>query len=446
MFDAIIVGAGPCGIFSAYRLIERRPELKVLLLEKGSDLATRKVKKDIIYGFGGAGAFSDGKYNITTEFGGCIHNYLGIDDSIKLMEEVDYINSIYGGSEAKMYDQTFPDVEREGLKYDLHLLKAKVRHLGTDLNYEILEKLYNMLNDKLEIKFEEEVLDIEDNNGVYKVISDKGEYEGAKLILGVGRSGSKWLNGICAKLNIAQLKNKVDLGVRVEVPATITEEISKKVYEPKLMYRTKKYGDMVRTFCWNPSGEVVEETVNGIKTVNGHSFHAKEKQTGNTNFALLVSNKFTEPFDNSVEYGEHIARLSNMLGKGIIVQRLGDLKNGRRSNEHRIKQSFLSPTLKDATPGDLSLVLPKRHLDNILEMLEALNGMFPGLTNDSTLLYGVEVKFFNSLVDVDDNFMTKSHEGLYIIGDGAGITHGLSQASASGLHVANVILDELDKM
>ena len=444
-YDVVIIGAGPCGIFSAYRLIEKNPELKVLLLEKGSDLATRKEKHDIIYGFGGAGAFSDGKYNITTEFGGFIHNYLGLDRAYNLMEEVDEINSKFGGAEAQMYDQTYPEIEREALRNDLHLLKAKIRHLGTDLNYKILSNLYDYLNERIDIHFEEEVTDINYNEGTYEVITAKESYVAPYTIIGIGRSGSKWLNTICEKLNIPQLRNKVDLGVRVEIPAVIAREIDQKIYEPKLMYRTKKYGDIVRTFCWNPCGEVVEEQVNDIKTVNGHSYHDEEKKTKNTNFALLVSNNFTTPFNNSVEYGEHIARLSNMLGDGVIVQRLGDLKKGRRTNEHRLAQSFLQPTLKNATPGDLSLVLPKRHLDNILEMIEALNGMFEGINNDSTLLYGVEVKFFNSLVDVDNNFMCKDYKGLYIIGDGSAITHGLSQASASGLHVANTILDELNK-
>lgn len=444
-YDVIIIGAGPCGIFSAYRLTEKNPNLKILLLEKGSDLNTRKEKHDIIYGFGGAGAFSDGKYNITTEFGGFIHNYLGLDRSYELMEEVDKINALYGGDKAAMYDQTYPEIEREALKTDLHLLKAKIRHLGTDLNFSILTSLYEHLNKLIDIHFEEEVTDISYVNEMYEVVTEKDTYTAPYTIIGVGRSGSKWLNGVCEKLEIPQLRNKVDLGVRVEIPAVIAEDIDAKIYEPKLMYRTKKYGDIVRTFCWNPCGEVVEEQVNDIKTVNGHSYHDPEKRTKNTNFALLVSNHFTSPFNNSVEYGEHIARLSNMLGDGIIVQRLGDLRKGRRTNEHRLAQSFLQPTLKNATPGDLSLVLPKRHLDNILEMIDALDGMFKGINNDSTLLYGVEVKFFNSLVDVDNNFMCKNYKGMFIIGDGSAITHGLSQASASGLHVANTILDFIEK-
>ncbi|MDD4504677.1 MAG: FAD-dependent oxidoreductase, partial [Clostridiaceae bacterium] len=285
--------------------------------------------------------------------------------------------------------------------------------------------------------FNTEVSDIEKQGDLFHIAAGNEEYICSRLILATGRSGSKWISKICEKLGINTESNRVDIGVRVELPASIFEHITSQVYESKIVYRTEKYNDLVRTFCMNPHGEVVTENTNGIVTVNGHSYSDPKYHTENTNFALLVSNKFTEPFKNSNEYGESIARLSNMLGGGVLVQRFGDLVKGRRSSDRRMEKSFLRPTL-NATPGDLSLVIPKRQLDDIIEMIYALDKIAPGTANEDTLLYGVEVKFYNSQVEVNSNLET-SVKGLYILGDSSGVTHSLSQASASGVHVARIL-------
>jgi uncharacterized FAD-dependent dehydrogenase len=342
-----------------------------------------------------------------------------------------------GGEDAKLYSTNNSDLKSKALQHDLHLLDAKVRHLGTDRNVVIMGNIFEYLNERIEIIFDTEVKDILSENNEFEVVTDKNSFKSKKLILATGRSGSKWISEVCSKLEIKTESNRVDIGVRVELPAEVFEHITDKVYESKIVYKTKKYGDMVRTFCMNPHGEVVTENTNGIITVNGHSYANPELHTGNTNFALLVSNRFTEPFKNSNEYGESIARLSNMLGGGVIVQRFGDLVSGRRTNERRMEKSFTIPTLK-ATPGDLSLVIPKRQLDDIIEMIYALNNIAPGTANEDTLLYGVEVKFYNSKVEVNNNLETKV-KGLYILGDGSGVTHSLSQAAASGVYVARLL-------
>ena len=323
----------------------------------------------------------------------------------------------------------------------LTLLEASVRHLGTDRNYVVLENIYNELKDKVDFYFNTPVRTIEKITNGYKVICDNGEYTCKKCIVSVGRSGSKWMQHICESLDIHTKSNRVDLGVRVELPAPIFDHITDELYEGKIVYQTEKFEDPVRTFCMNPHGIVVNENTNGIITVNGHSFEDENKKTDNTNFALLVSKHFTEPFNDSNGYGESIARLSNMLGGGVIVQRFGDLERGRRSNQKRIDRGTVRPTLK-ATPGDLSLVLPKRILDGIIEMIYALDKIAPGTANDDTLLYGVEVKFYNMEVDLDHNLETK-HKGLYVIGDGSGVTHSLSHASASGVFVAEKIMENI---
>ena len=454
-YDVIIVGAGPGGIFSAYELVQHQPELKIAVFETGHALDKRhcpidgdKVKNcigckscSIMNGFGGAGAFSDGKYNITNDFGGTLYEYIGKQKALELMKYVDEINMRYGGEGTKLYSTTGTKFKKVCIQHDLHLLDASVRHLGTDINYVVLENLYNYLKDKVEFFFDTPVENIEVLEDGYKVTTAKGEYEGKHCVVSVGRSGSKWMETICKKLEIPTKSNRVDIGVRVELPAEVFSHLTDELYESKIVYRTQKYADRVRTFCMNPKGAVVSENTNGIVTVNGHSYEDPEKQTGNTNFALLVAKHFSEPFKDSNEYGESIARLSNMLGGGVIVQRFGDLIQGQRSNPTRIAESFVTPTL-NATPGDLSLVLPKRILDGIIEMIYALDKIAPGTANEDTLLYGVEVKFYNMEVAVDETLQSQ-YKGLYIIGDGSGITHSLSHASASGVHVARNIVQNL---
>ena len=392
-------------------------------------------------GFGGAGAFSDGKYNITNDFGGTLYEYVGKQKALELMHYVDEINMRYGGAGTKLYSTAGSQFKKLCMQSDLHLLDASVRHLGTDINYVVLENLYNELKDKVDFYFDTPVKSVEKEENGYRVICEKGTFEGTYCIISVGRSGSKWMGQVCDELQIETKSNRVDIGVRVEIPAEIFSHITNELYESKIVYRTAQYGDKVRTFCMNPKGAVVSENTNGIVTVNGHSYEDPAKQTGNTNFALLVSKHFSEPFRDSNGYGESIARLSNMLGGGIIVQRFGDLIRGKRSTPSRIAESFTVPTLS-ATPGDLSLVLPKRLLDGIIEMIYALDKIAPGMANDDTLLYGVEVKFYNMEVTVNENLESR-HKGLYIIGDGSGITHSLSHASASGVHVARKIQENI---
>ena len=450
-YDVIIIGAGPGGIFSAYELTRLNPELKVAVFEAGHSLAKRccpidgnKIKScigckscSIMSGFGGAGAFSDGKYNITNDFGGTLFEYIGKKQALDLMHYVDEVNMAYGGKGTKLYSTAGTKFKRECIQYDLHLLDASVRHLGTDINYVVLGNLYADLKEKADFFFDTPVESVEITDGGYQINCEHASYTCAKCIVSVGRSGSKWMERVCKDLKIPTKSNRVDLGVRVELPAEVFSHLTDELYESKIVYRTKQYGDRVRTFCMNPRGSVVNENTNGIITVNGHSYEDPALQTGNTNFALLVAKHFSEPFKDSNGYGESIARLSNMLGGGVIVQRFGDLIRGRRSTPNRIEESFVTPTL-NATPGDLSLVLPKRILDGIIEMIYALDKVAPGTANDDTLLYGVEVKFYNMEVAVDENLETLL-KGLYIIGDGSGITHSLSHASASGIHVARRI-------
>ena len=453
-YDVIIIGAGPGGIFSAYELANKS-DLKIAVFEAGSELSKRhcpidgdKIKScincktcSIMNGFGGRGAFSDGKYNITNDFGGTLHEYIGREKAIKLMEYVDKINLSHGGEGTALYSTAGSSFKKLCMQNKLTLLEASVRHLGTDINYVVLENIYNELKDKVDFYFNTPVRTIEKITNGYKVICDNGEYSCKKCIVSVGRSGSKWMQHICESLDIHTKSNRVDLGVRVELPAPIFDHITDELYEGKIVYQTEKFEDPVRTFCMNPHGIVVNENTNGIITVNGHSFEDENKKTDNTNFALLVSKHFTEPFNDSNGYGESIARLSNMLGGGVIVQRFGDLERGRRSNQKRIDRGTVRPTLK-ATPGDLSLVLPKRILDGSIEMIYALDKIAPGTANDDTLLYGVEVKFYNMEVDLDHNLETK-HKGLYVIGDGSGVTHSLSHASASGVFVAEKIMENI---
>lgn len=456
-YDVIIIGAGPGGIFSAYELMIRRPDLKVAVFDAGKALSDRKCPIDgdkiktcigckscsIMSGFGGAGAFSDGKYNITNDFGGTLYEHIGKSKAIELMEYVDRINVENGGEGTKLYSTTGTQLKKICMQNKLKLLDASVRHLGTDINYVVLENLYAKLKEFVDFRFMTAVEKIEAlSDGGFKVCFEDGELTCDQCIVSVGRSGSKWMESVCEDLNIPAKSNRVDIGVRVELPAVIFSHLTDELYESKIVYRTEKFEDNVRTFCMNPHGIVVNENTNGIITVNGHSYESADRQTENTNFALLVAKHFSEPFKDSNGYGESIARLSNMLGGGVIVQRFGDLVRGRRSNEKRIQEGLVTPTL-NATPGDLSLVLPKRILDGIMEMIYALDKIAPGTANDDTLLYGVEVKFYNMEVSVDENLET-GYPGLYIIGDGSGVTHSLSHASASGIFVADRIAETFE--
>ena len=454
-YDVLIVGAGPGGIYSAYELLKIRPDLKVAVFERGHALEKRKCPIDgdkvkscikcktcaIMSGFGGAGAFSDGKYNLTNDFGGTLYEYVGKKKAMELMEYVDDINMAHGGAGTKLYTTANTRFKKICIQNELNLLDASVRHLGTDINYIVLENLYNELKEHVDFFFDTPVEHVEKTEEGYLIRTEKEEYSCKKCIVSVGRSGSSWMEKVCQELDIPTKSNRVDIGVRVELPAVVFSELTDELYESKIVYRTEKFEDRVRTFCMNPKGAVVSENTNGIVTVNGHSYENPELQTENTNFALLVAKHFSLPFKDSNGYGESIARLSNMLGGGVIVQRFGDLVRGRRSTEKRIEEGLVIPTLA-ATPGDLSLVLPKRILDGIIEMIYALDKIAPGTANPDTLLYGVEVKFYNMEVSIDEN-LESLHKGLFIIGDGSGVTHSLSHASASGVYVARYIAQNI---
>ncbi len=456
-YDVLIVGAGPGGIFTAYELCLNHPGLTIGVFESGNPLDQRKCPIDgkkikscigcktcaIMNGFGGAGAFSDGKYNITNQFGGTLYAYIGKQEALDLMRYVDQINLSHGGEGTKLYSTADTAIKKKCFENDLHLLDAQVRHLGTDINYIVLENLYQELKDRVDFHFRTEVTAVEKTGDGYALIAGEERFTGRTCVISVGRSGSKWMESVCAALEIPTRSNRVDIGVRVELPAAVFSHLTDELYESKIVYRTKQFEDLVRTFCMNPHGVVVNENTNGIVTVNGHSYEDPALHTENTNFALLVSKHFSEPFRDSNGYGESIARLSNMLGGGVMVQRFGDLIRGRRSNASRIAESYVVPTLA-ATPGDLSLVIPKRILDGIIEMIYALDKIAPGTANADTLLYGVEVKFYNMEVEIDSNLCTR-HKGLYVIGDCSGVTHSLSHASASGVHVARRILSDLPK-
>ena len=454
-YDVLIIGAGPGGIFSAYELSRLQPGLSIGMLESGGPLEQRKCPIDgerikscihckhcsIMNGFGGAGAFSDGKYNITNDFGGTLHEYIGKARALELMHYVDDINMVHGGKGTKLYSTANSEFKKICLQNGLHLLDASVRHLGTDKNYVVLENIYQELKNKVDINFFTTAEKVEIRDGKYYVHTADTTFDAPVCIISGGRSGSKWMEQVCEDLEIPTKSNRVDIGVRVELPAEVFSHITDTLYESKILYRTKNTGDLVRTFCMNPRGAVVNENTNGIVTVNGHSYEDPEKQTQNTNFALLVAKHFSEPFKDSNGYGESIARLSNMLGGGVIVQRLGDLIRGRRTTPSRMKECFTVPTLA-ATPGDLSLVMPKRILDGIIDMIYALDKIAPGTADIDTLLYGVEVKFYNMEVALDEHLETR-YRGLFVIGDCSGITHSLSHASVSGVHVARILSERI---
>lgn len=460
MYDVAIIGCGISGIFAGYELTKKNPHLKVVMLEQGNDIFGRncpiianKIKDcircktcDIMRGFGGAGAFSDGKFNFTTEFGGWLNDYLEDNEVMELINYVDSVNVEFGATK-EMFSTYTPEakaIEKKALENDLHLLQASVKHLGTENNLEILKRLYKYLLERLEMLCNTQVLNITSSGDGYAIeLHNEKTIECKYLIVAPGRSGAEWFAQQCKHLKLDLINNQVDIGVRVELPAKVFEHITDVVYESKLVYRTKQYGDLVRTFCMNPYGHVVSENVDGIVTVNGHSYTDPSLRSENTNFALLVSNRFTHPFNEPYQYGKRIASLSNMLGGGVLVQRFGDLIKGARTNAHRLGQSFTHPTL-NATPGDLSLVLTKRHLDNIIEMIYALDKIAPGTANYDTLLYGVEVKFYSSRLELTRELETKL-PNMFAIGDGAGVTRGLSQASASGVHVARTIADRISR-
>lgn len=456
IYDVIIIGAGPGGIFTAFELSRLTKGLKIAVFETGNPLHKRhcpidgvKIKScinckscDIMNGFGGAGAFSDGKYNITNQFGGTLHEYVGKKEALELMHYVDKINLAYGGEGTKLYSTANTSIKKLCLENGLHLLDASVRHLGTDKNYVVLKNLYDELEKSVEFHFNSPVDTVEKTDDGYTVVCKGERYFTKKCVISAGRSGSKWMEKVCESLDIPNRSNRVDIGVRVELPAEIFSHLTDELYESKIVYRTEKFQDLVRTFCMNPHGVVVNENTNGILTVNGHSYEDPAQHTENTNFALLVAKHFSEPFKDSNGYGESIARLSNMLGGGVMVQRFGDLIRGQRSTKSRIDEAFITPTLT-ATPGDLSLVMPKRILDSIIEMIYALDKIAPGTANDDTLLYGVEVKFYNVEVEIDNNLET-CHKGLFVIGDCSGVTHSLSHASASGVYVARHLAEEFN--
>lgn len=457
-YDVVIIGGGLAGIFAGYELVQTRPDLKIALLEQGTDIRRRSCpivdkKADscvncrscaIMRGFGGAGAFSDGKFNFTTQFGGWLNDYLPDADVMSLIEYVDSVNRQFGATEDvfSTYTPAADIIRRRAIGFDLHLMDARCKHLGTERNREILTAQADFLDQRLDLMCQTHVQTFNPENGSgFSIETNRGTFTCRHLVVAPGRSGAEWFSQQCHRLKLNLINNQVDIGVRVELPAIVYREITDAVYEAKLHYRTKQYKDPVRTFCMNPYGYVVTENTDGIITVNGHSYTDPSLRSENTNFALLVSNKFTSPFREPYQYGKRIASLSNMLGGGVLVQRFGDLVNGRRTNEHRLAQSFVRPTL-EATPGDLSLVLPKRHLDNVIEMIETLDKLAPGTANHDTLLYGVEVKFYSSRLHLTSELETEL-PNLYAIGDGAGITRGLSQAGASGVIAARSILKRI---
>ena len=451
-----IIGGGISSLMAAYSLLKNSKDVSVTIFEKGNSLDQRKCpilekKVDkcikcktcaIMEGIAGAGAFSDGKYNITTEFGGWLQDIR--DDTLDYIEKADKILVENGATTERFMPND--ELKKRCLQFDLHMLQSECKHLGTDANFDTMVKMVENIKkigkDRVEILTNYTVWDVEDladgKKVVHGLVSDdqKEEYKTHFdiIIFATGRSGSHFFSKWCKAHDVKLKNNQVDIGVRVELPSSIWEEFEKKIYEPKIVYRTKQYGDVCRMFCFNGRGEVVTENTDGILTVNGHAYKAEEKKTDNTNFAILSTTRFTEPFNQPIEYARYTAGLANMISGGsVIVQRLGDLELGRRTD--------IKPTLKGAVPGDLSLCMPKRQLDNIIETLHALDRLCPGTANYDTLLYGIECKYYGARPEADDRFRLIGKENYYAIGDGAGFTRSLAQASAQGLMVADTIME-----
>jgi len=464
-YDVVVVGAGPAGIFTCYELSLKKPELKVLLVDKGLDIYARrcpilekKIDKcpenregvsgcypscSITSGFGGAGAYSDGKFNITSEFGGWMTEYVENDVVEELINYVDEINLKHGAT-LKVTDPTtkkVKEIEKRGLASGLKLLRAKVRHLGTEENLEILKSIYEYLKEKIDMRYKTEVTDIIVENGsVNGVYLNGDKIYSNRVVVVPGRDGAAWLTEICKKYDIPRLSNHVDIGVRVETNDEIMEEINENLYEGKFIF-CSSVGTSVRTFCSNPSGHVVVENHSGTMIVNGHSYRDEARGSKNTNFALLVSHPFSEPFNQPNEFARQVSRLANMLSNGgVIVQKYGDIKRGRRTTYKRLKEGFVTPTLKEAIPGDLGLVLPYNTMKSIIEMIEVLDNITPGIASDHTLFYGVESKFYSARPQINKYFES-TIKGLYFGGDGAGITRGLAQAGANGIWIARHIIE-----
>ena len=453
-FSYVIVGGGIAGLMCAYRLAERKPQSSVVILEKGKELEerncpvlTHRTEKcvkcsscAIMEGLAGAGAFSDGKYNITTQYGGWLPEVMDRAKVMNYILQADEILMRHGAQ--KEYYEPYDELKTLCLRYDLHMLQGRVKHLGTDANYYTMQNLIASLKKKIEIRTGCDVTDADKNTRTVMYTKDGKEYQmtGDYILFAVGRTGSRGFEKWCVKNGIGKKNNQVDVGVRVELPYEVWKHFSSKIYEPKIMYRGGNYRDNVRMFCFNERGHVVTENTDGVLTVNGHSYKDEERKSANSNFALLSGTRFTEPFNQPVEYAREIASLANKISGGyVLVQRLGDLEDGKRTNELRLAQSTVRPTL-NAVPGDLSLCMPKRQLDNIVSALHALDKVAPGTANYDTLLYGVECKYYSARPECV-NFELKDAPGFYALGDGAGFTRSLSQAAANGLVVADILAD-----